>query len=71
MPAEVDNEGDFDLQPVDVEVEEKFETDEDGKIILTEDQELELLDQSEFLTETDNLPTPNELDEKIDFSENN
>lgn len=68
--SETDTGGDdFDLQPVGVEVEEKFETDENGKIILTEDQEI--LDQSDFLTETDHLPTPEELNEKIDFSENN
>ena len=71
-PADTDSgsEEDFDLQPVGVEVGEKFETDAEGKIILTEDQELDLLDQSEFLTEDDSLPTPDELDEKIDFSEN-
>lgn len=77
-PAEIEEptdtdaggEEDFDLQPVGVEVGEKFETDAEGKIILTEDQELDLLDQSEFLTEDDSLPTPDELDEKIDFSEN-
>ena len=70
VPEDSDSTEDFDLQPVGVEVEEKFETDKDGKIILTEDQELDLLDQSEFLTEEDSLPTPEELDEKIDFSEN-
>lgn len=69
-PAEESgDEDDFDLQPVGVEVGERFETTEDGKIILTEDQEL--LSQSEFLAEDDSLPTPDELDEKIDFSENN
>ena len=65
---DADSTEDFDLQPVGVEVDEKFETDADGKIILTEDQEL--LDPREFLTEEDTLPTPDELDEKIDFSEN-
>ena len=71
-PAEVEtgSDEDFDLQPVGVEVGEKFETDAEGKIILTEDQELDMLDQSEFLTEDDSLPTPAELDERIDFSEN-
>ena len=71
-PAEVEtgSDEDFDLQPVGIEVGEKFETDAEGKIILTEDQELDILDQSEFLTEDDSLPTPAELDERIDFSEN-
>lgn len=68
-----DSEGDsddLDLQPV-----ESFSNSVHGDEILNEDTDLdlgdlELLEEDEFLSESDNLPTPEEANSEIDFSEN-
>lgn len=64
-PAAEEESGDIDLQPVELE---SFKADADATV-LTEDGAA--LEESDFLSEADDLPTPEELDANKDFTENN